>query len=252
MKCKRGFDLQFFGEEGAENGDGGKHSDQPEKTFTQADVDRLVKDRLERERRKYADYDDLKKIDAVMKESGMSLEDIRELRQRQEDLAKSKEQEALKKGDAEKIIAQMNEKHGREVSELKSQLEQKDKFVRDYVIESAATAAIANMKGVAKLLLPHVKAALSVETDDGKIHVRVLGNGGEPRVNSKGEYMTAEEYVAELRNDDIFSRAFEGEGTSGSGVPASKAPGRYGQRDWQSMSAQQRVEAARAAGLKAN
>lgn len=31
-----------------------------EKTFTQAEVNRLIKDRLERERSKYADYDDLK------------------------------------------------------------------------------------------------------------------------------------------------------------------------------------------------
>lgn len=31
-----------------------------DKTFTQADLDKLVKDRLERERKKYADYEDLK------------------------------------------------------------------------------------------------------------------------------------------------------------------------------------------------
>lgn len=42
------------GTEGAE-GDKGK-----EQTFTQADVDRIVADRLKRERDKYADYDDLK------------------------------------------------------------------------------------------------------------------------------------------------------------------------------------------------
>lgn len=32
----------------------------PEKTFTQSDLDRIVKERIERERGKYADYDDLK------------------------------------------------------------------------------------------------------------------------------------------------------------------------------------------------
>ena len=32
----------------------------PEKTFTQADVDRIVSERLDRERGKYADYDELK------------------------------------------------------------------------------------------------------------------------------------------------------------------------------------------------
>lgn len=32
----------------------------PEKTFTQADIDRVVSDRLDRERKKYEGYDDLK------------------------------------------------------------------------------------------------------------------------------------------------------------------------------------------------
>lgn len=33
---------------------------EPEKTFTQADIDRIVSERLDRERGKYADYDELK------------------------------------------------------------------------------------------------------------------------------------------------------------------------------------------------
>ena len=39
----------------------GKQSEKSETTFTQADVDRIVKERVQRERTKYADYDDLKK-----------------------------------------------------------------------------------------------------------------------------------------------------------------------------------------------
>jgi hypothetical protein len=37
-------------------------------TFTQADMDRVVKERLERERKKFADYGDLKKAAAKLKE----------------------------------------------------------------------------------------------------------------------------------------------------------------------------------------
>ncbi len=33
---------------------------EPDQTFTQADVDRIVRERVKREREKYADYDDLK------------------------------------------------------------------------------------------------------------------------------------------------------------------------------------------------
>lgn len=38
----------------------GKAEEQQEQTFTQADLDRIVKERVQRERAKYADYDDLK------------------------------------------------------------------------------------------------------------------------------------------------------------------------------------------------
>jgi hypothetical protein len=39
---------------------GGQQSQAPAQTFTQADVDRILSDRLTRERGKFADYDDLK------------------------------------------------------------------------------------------------------------------------------------------------------------------------------------------------
>ena len=37
-----------------------QQSEQQNKTFTQADVDAFIKDRLARERQKYSDYDELK------------------------------------------------------------------------------------------------------------------------------------------------------------------------------------------------
>lgn len=43
-------------------------ADTPEKLFSQAELDRIVKDRLDRERSKYADYDDNKKAAARLKE----------------------------------------------------------------------------------------------------------------------------------------------------------------------------------------
>lgn len=40
--------------------DSGPTAGQPDKTFTQAEIDKIVADRLTRERAKYADYEDLK------------------------------------------------------------------------------------------------------------------------------------------------------------------------------------------------
>lgn len=52
--------------EAGTTGEASKESGEPgsqgkEQTFTQADIDRIVKERVQREKAKYADYDDLKK-----------------------------------------------------------------------------------------------------------------------------------------------------------------------------------------------
>ena len=89
---KNFFDLQFFGEDDpANNGGEPGAGNKPDKTFTQADVDRLVKDRLERERKKYADYDDLKKAkDELEKLKQGELSELEKERQEKETLKAAK------------------------------------------------------------------------------------------------------------------------------------------------------------------
>lgn len=48
------------GEENPPKDDGGQEKQTEPKTFTQADIDRIVNDRLARESRKFSDYEDLK------------------------------------------------------------------------------------------------------------------------------------------------------------------------------------------------
>ena len=63
------FALQFFAENDATNLDNGKEGDnKTEKTFSQAELDKAIKERLERERKKYADYEDLKKAKSELDE----------------------------------------------------------------------------------------------------------------------------------------------------------------------------------------
>lgn len=65
------------------NGDG-------DKTFTQADVDRIVQDRLAKEKGKYADYDELKgKADELDKLKASSQSDLEKLTEQLEGLKKS-------------------------------------------------------------------------------------------------------------------------------------------------------------------
>lgn len=133
--------------------------------------------------------------------------------------------EAEKKGQWDELKKQMNEKQ-------EAQLKAKDalilaeqqkvstlhKSIEQHIIQSSAIAAIAEHKGIAKLLLPFVSEHIRVSNEDGKFSVHVVDDKGEPKVNDKGEPITISEFVGEMQADPIFSRAFEGSGSSGGGT----------------------------------
>ena len=104
------YNLQFFAEEPVENGGDKNEPPTPEeKTFTQADIDRLVKERLDRERKKYADYDDLKK----------AREELEKIRQ-----GEMSEVEKLK-AEHEKILAEKTELEARALALETGRLKEK-------------------------------------------------------------------------------------------------------------------------------
>lgn len=155
---------------------------------------------------------------------GKSDEEIAELLRKAEDAETS---EAERKGEWDKLRAQMNEKH-------EAALKAKDETVgamrarlNAELVDAKAVAAIAAAKGVPELLLPHVQRHVRV---DDEFNVQVVDAKGDPRVNGKGEPLTIAELVAEMRGSEVFGRAFEGSGHSGSGTPPGSGAGGAGAR----------------------
>lgn len=65
-------------DEATEAPSSGESAPEQERTFTQADIDKAVQDRLHRERQKFADYDELKaKVDAQKSEAEKAVEAAR-------------------------------------------------------------------------------------------------------------------------------------------------------------------------------
>ena len=93
------------------------------------------------------------------------------------------------------------------------------------MIDADATAAIAAAKGVPALLLPHVRSAVRVIEEGGDFKVQVVDAAGNPRVNGKGEFLSIADLVGEMRQSDVFGRAFEPTGTTGSGAASRPASG---------------------------
>ncbi len=151
---------------------------------------------------------------------GKSPDEIQELIEAQEAQNRS---QAEKRGEFDKILAQVNEKHATALKAKEETVAQMRKRLESELVDSKAIAAIAAAKGKTKLLLPLVKNQLRV---DENFNVVVLGADGEtPKVNDKGEPLTINDLVNEMRASEDFGAAFEGSGQSGSGTRPTNGSG---------------------------
>lgn len=139
--------------------------------------------------------------------------------------AKLDEDKATKAGEWDKLRAQMNTKHAEEIKARDDKLAAKDKSLHRFLIDSQATAALAAAKGVPDLLLPHVQRHVRVAENNGEFTVQVVNAAGEPRVNGKGEPLSISDLVSEMKQSEIFGRAFDGSGQSGSGTQPANGSG---------------------------
>lgn len=139
--------------------------------------------------------------------------------------AKLDEEKARKAGEFDKILAQVNENTAKQIKAKDEVIASKDKTLHRYLIDSQATAAIAAAKGVPDLLLPHVQRHVRVQEKDGDHKVVVVDAAGDPRVNGKGEPLTISDLVSEMKQSEIYGRAFDGSGQSGSGTQPANGSG---------------------------
>lgn len=157
------------------------------------------------------------------KKTGKSPDEIADLLLQAE---KADEDKAKNAGEWDKLKDQLMEKHNRELSTREEALKGMKSTLESYLVDAQAASAISEHKGVTQLLMPHVKAAVKVIDEDGQYKVRVVNDRGEPRINDKGEYMTINELVSEMRQSEVYGRAFESSAKAGSGAnPAGGSSG---------------------------
>jgi hypothetical protein len=168
-----------------------------------------LKNALAAERKRAAD---LEKQTKGWKTLGKTPEEIAELVEAAELKAQT---EAERKGEWDKLRAQMNDKHALDLKAKDETIGQMKKRLEAELIDAKAVAAIAAAKGVPDLLLPHVQRHVKVDDD---FNVQVVDAKGDPRVNGKGEPLSIADLIEEMKANEIFGRAFEGSGHSGSGT----------------------------------
>tara|TARA_R100001163_G_scaffold63026_1_gene54408 strand:+ start:431 stop:1135 length:705 start_codon:yes stop_codon:yes gene_type:complete len=142
-----------------------------EQTFTQQQLDNIIKQRLEAEKAKHQRIlDEQKKAD--------------------EDALKEKQvQEAKTKADLEKLMQERLAEKDKEINTFKSEI--KKERVDNTILSVASKNKAISPSQIVSLLKDQVRL-----TDDNR--VEVLDNNGNIRYNSKGELFSVEEQVKEF------------------------------------------------------
>lgn len=128
------------------------------------------------------------------------------------------EKDAEAKGEWERLKTQLNESHANALKEKDGEVGKYKTSFERYLVESQATAAIAQLKGVPELLMPHISSRTRVEEKDGNFTTVVVGDDGKVRYDDKGNPLTISGLVAEMKASPVYGRAFEGENQGGAGA----------------------------------
>lgn len=179
---------------------------QETKTFTQEDLDSIVKERLARERSKL-----LKKYE------GVDVERYNSLIQEQE--AKEQEEQA-KRGEFEKILKSTVEKKDSVISNLQNELQSIK--VDGNLLNAASSRKAVNPQQVVRLLKDQVRLSESGE-------VEVLDDSGSARYTDKGTAMSVDDLVEEfLTTNPHFKMANPGgTGSTSNVADTNGTPGKF-------------------------
>lgn len=92
-----------------------------------------------------------------------------------------------------------------------------------YLIDAAATGALAEAKGNVKLLLPIIKQQTAVVADGEDYVVRIKDASGDYRGNGAGGFMTVADLVKELKASSDYGVAFASDAPNGGGKPTGQS-----------------------------
>lgn len=153
-----------------------------------------------------------------------------------------KEADKIANAKFEAARSQLLTKHEKELADEQAKSTKYRNKIDELLRDQRATIELANQKGSIELLLPHIRSQTRVVEDGDDFKLEVIDSSGNVRIgNSKGEPMSLEDLILEMRNSDKFGRAFEGDGKSGSGkLPGTGHGGTPGLKRSQMSPAQKR------------
>lgn len=94
----------------------------------------------------------------------------------------------------------------------------------EFLIITRASEALVKAGGSVDLLMPHLRAAVTVVEEGGQVRLRVIDSDGSFREKAEGVPMEIADLVSEMRASPVFARAFDPTGNRGSGMDPVSLP----------------------------
>jgi len=180
-----------------------QETEQQSKSFTQEDLERIVEQRLMRERKKYE-----KKLEGV---------DLDEARKLLEEKQQAEIERQKEKGEFEKVLQQLAEKKDQEISQYKTRLQEIQ--VDGALVNAASQNNAVSPEQVVSLLKGQTRLA-----EDGQ--VEILDKDGTVRYNDSGSPMSVNELVTEFltANPHFVKASPSGTGSKGAAGGSTQKP----------------------------
>ncbi len=160
-------------------------------------------------------------------EKQKALDEVSKLQTELEDIRKG----AIPKGDVEALEKSYKEKISKLEGEYKGQLDSANSNLHKLLIDNKAIAIAQEISTSPELILPHIKARLTVDTQDGEATTRVIGGDGKITAS------TLDDLKAEFIGNEKFSSVIIGSKASGGGASSSNAGGASSSKSLSEMTA---------------
>lgn len=144
-----------------------------------------------------------------------------------ETIASLKEAAEKKSGEAkvnvDKIRQEIAASMKADLDKEKTRSQNYYKQLEEQMVGNVAAMALAEAKGNAKLLMPHVRTKIKMqENDKGVFEVFVVDDSGDQRYSTvTGQPLSIPELISEMRKDPTYGPAFASEAPSGGGAQQS-------------------------------
>jgi hypothetical protein len=136
---------------------------------------------------------------------------------------KAEMKKAEEKGEWEKIKQKILEESDAKLRKKDEEVLNMQKSLETILVDSKINEAILKNDGVPELLKDVIKAKTKLVNEDGVYRTVVLDDDGSARVNDRGDYLSIDDIVPELKEHPIYGMAFKAPTTKGMGTSSTAA-----------------------------